>query len=83
MKKEKRLIDDEWWLKYNDYDVVYRPKLMTREQLYEGWIWTTRELYKFGPTLSRCFGGLGRRSLFGNILNWKVNRGLGKKPYTE
>lgn len=83
MKKEKRLIDDKWWLKYNDYDVVYRPKLMTREQLQEGWIWTTRELYKLGPTLSRCFGGLGRRSLFGNILNWKVNMGLRKKPYTE
>jgi len=81
MKEEKRLIDDKWWLKYDANDVVYKPKLMTREELCQGWIWTIRELYKLCPTLRRCIGGSGRRSLFGNILNWKVNMGFRMNAY--
>lgn len=83
MKNEKRLLDDIWWLKYSDNDVVFRPKLMTREELHQGWIWTMRELYKFSPILKRYIGGLGRRSLFSNILNWKVNMGLRTIAYAR
>lgn len=73
MKKEKRLLNNKWWLKYDAEEVVYNPKLMTREELYQGWISTLRELYKLCPTLKRWIGGLGRRSFSGNILNWKAN----------
>jgi radical SAM superfamily enzyme YgiQ (UPF0313 family) len=75
MKEEKRLIYDEWWLKYEGNDVVYRPKLMTREELHEGWLWTIKEFYKLRPILKRCIQGVSRRSFLGNILNWRVNMG--------
>jgi radical SAM superfamily enzyme YgiQ (UPF0313 family) len=81
MKREKRLMDDNWWLKYNDNDVVFRPKLLTREELYEGWVWTMRELYKLSPILQRYLVGVGRRSLFSNILNFKVNMSFRAKAY--
>lgn len=73
MKEEKRLINDKWWFKYEANDVVYRPKLMTREELYQGWIWTIKEFYKLRPMLKRWIDGVPRRSLFGNILIGKVN----------
>jgi radical SAM superfamily enzyme YgiQ (UPF0313 family) len=81
MKEEKRLIDGKWWLKYNANDVVYKPKLITREELSEGWVWTRKELYKLLPVLRRCIQGVGRRSLYGNILNWKVNMGYRRNVY--
>jgi radical SAM superfamily enzyme YgiQ (UPF0313 family) len=73
IKEENRLIEDKWWLKYNGHDVVYKPKLMTREELHQGWIWTLMESYKLRPTLKRCVGGMSRRSCCRSILNWKVN----------
>jgi len=78
MKEEKRLIDDKWWLKYNSYDVVYKPKLMTMEELREGWIWTINEFYKLCPMLKRCIRGVSKRSLFVSFLNWNLNMGYGK-----
>jgi radical SAM superfamily enzyme YgiQ (UPF0313 family) len=34
------------WSKYNDANVVFRPKQMTPERLYEGYLYLWRELYK-------------------------------------
>lgn len=78
MKEEKRLIENEWWLKYNANDVVYKPKLMSREELYHGRLWAIKEFYRLRPTLRRCMGSLSRRSLFGNFINWKANMGYRK-----
>jgi radical SAM superfamily enzyme YgiQ (UPF0313 family) len=82
LKEEKRLIDNEWWLKYDVSDVVFRPKLMSREELRQGWRWTAKEFYKLRPTLKRCIGGLGKRTLLGNFLNWKVNMGYRLGAYS-
>jgi hypothetical protein len=82
LKEEKRLIDNEWWLKYDVSDVVFWPKLMSREELRQGWIWTAKEFYKLRPTLKRCIEVLGKRSLLGNILNWKVNMGYRLAAYS-
>lgn len=82
LKEEKRLIDDNWWLKYDATDVVFLPKLMSREELRQGWIWTVKEFYKFRPLLKRCIEILGKRSLLGNILNWKVNMGYRLAAYS-
>ena len=78
LKEENRLIDDHWWLKFEAEDVVYKPKLMTREELYEGLIWITREFYKIVPMLKRYVEGIGRRSLFDNFIFWKANMGFRK-----
>jgi radical SAM superfamily enzyme YgiQ (UPF0313 family) len=75
LKEERRLIDDQWWLKYDATDVVYRPKLMSREELRQGWIRTVKEFYKFRPIFKRCMEILGKRTLLGNVINWKVNMG--------
>ncbi len=81
MKKEGRLIDDAWWLKFEANDVVFKPKLMTREELYQGWIWTIKELYKICPMLKRWGIGVTRRSLFGNSTILSVNLGFRKNAY--
>ena len=73
IKEENRLIEDKWWFKYNGHDVVYKPKLMTREELHQGWIWALKEFYKLRPTLKRCLGGVSRRSFWQSILNWNIN----------
>jgi radical SAM superfamily enzyme YgiQ (UPF0313 family) len=78
MKEENRLLENAWWLKYNANDVVYKPKLMSREELYHGRLWVIKEFYRLRPTLRRCVSGLARRSLFGNFINWKVNMGYRK-----
>ena len=81
LKKEGRLIDDRWWLKYKSEDVVYMPKQMTREDLYEGWISMMREYYTIPTIFKRCSTGINRRSLFANVLNYKVNMGYRRNAY--
>jgi len=81
LKKEKRLIDDRWWLKYDSEDVVFKPRLMTREELYEGRVWALKEFYKIRPIFSRLLQGIGRRSLFGHMINWKANMGYRMNAY--
>lgn len=82
LKEDKRLIDNKWWLKYDATDVVYWPKLMSREELREGWIRTIKEFYKFRPMLKRCIEIFGKRSLLGNILSWKINMGYRSAAYS-
>ena len=81
LKKEQRLIHDHWWLKYKSEDIVYIPKQMTREELYEGWISMMREYYTIPSTFRRCSTGIKRRSLFANALNYKVNMGYRRNAY--
>ncbi len=81
MKEQNRLIDDKWWLRSESDNVVYRPKLMTREELYQGWNWVAKEFYKLNPMLQRLINGVGRRSLFCNFLAWKVNMGYRQSVY--
>lgn len=83
LKAQKRLINDKWWLKYYADEVVYKPKLMTREELFQGRISTLREIYKIGPTLKRWIRSLSRPSLFGIIINWKGNMGYRMHAYAE
>ena len=83
LKAERRLINEKWWLKYQADEVVYSPKLMTREELYQGRLWTLREIYKIGPTLKRWIGSFSRRSLFGTVINWKGNMGYRMNAYAE
>jgi radical SAM superfamily enzyme YgiQ (UPF0313 family) len=83
MKAQRRLLQDKWWLKYYADEVVFRPKLMTREELYQGRISTLREIYKIGPTLKRWIRSLSRPSLFGMMINWKGNLGYRMHAYAD
>jgi radical SAM superfamily enzyme YgiQ (UPF0313 family) len=75
LKREGRLVDDRWWLRYNSNDVVYQPKLMSREQLHDGRIFALSQLYRLYPTARRCAEGWSRRSFFANLITWKANMG--------
>ncbi|NIM49165.1 MAG: radical SAM protein [Gemmatimonadales bacterium] len=83
LKQQGRLLDNKWWLTYDPSEVVYLPRLMTREQLRDGWRWTRREFYKLRPTLTRCIEGSGRRSVLGNVVTWKVNMAYRKAVMRE
>jgi radical SAM superfamily enzyme YgiQ (UPF0313 family) len=78
MKLQNRLIDNQWWLKYDASDVVFKPKRMTRAELYRGRVWVLKELHKLGPLLKRWLGGLGGRSLYGDYISLKANLGYRK-----
>lgn len=66
---EGRLLHRDW-SRYNHSEVVFRPKLMTAEQLYRGWLETRKEAYTWPSILSRVWKNPGRRftNLAYNIL---------------
>lgn len=61
LKQEDRILTYDW-SKYNMSNVLFRPKKMTPEQLYEGWLGAYRRFYGRLPILKRVFG-LGRRGI--------------------
>jgi radical SAM superfamily enzyme YgiQ (UPF0313 family) len=68
-EQEGRLLHKEW-SRYNHSEVVFRPKLMTPEQLYRGWVEARKEAYSLSSILSRVWKNPGRRftNLAYNIL---------------
>jgi radical SAM superfamily enzyme YgiQ (UPF0313 family) len=52
--QEKRLLHKDWH-RYNHSDVVFRPKLMSSERLYRGWLEMRREAYRWPSILGRVF----------------------------
>ncbi|MEJ2629089.1 MAG: DUF4070 domain-containing protein [bacterium] len=81
LKEENRLIDEKWWLSFEANEVVFKPKLMTRDKLYESWIWTIKEFYKLGPLLKRDLQGIGKLSFKSNAIVWALNKGFRKHAY--
>ena len=68
-EQEGRLLHKEWD-RYNHSEVVFRPKLMSPEQLYRGWLEARKEAYTWPAVLSRVWRNPGRRltNLAYNIL---------------
>lgn len=52
MEKEGRIVDFEL-SNYNTSHVVFQPKKMTPEELYEGYLWIYKEFYSFKNILRR------------------------------
>jgi len=50
--KQDRIIDLDL-AKYNTANVVFKPKNMSREQLYEGYLWMYKQVYSFKNILRR------------------------------
>jgi len=80
LKRENRLINTEWWLTGSGLgDVVYRPKMMSADELKEGSRWVRRNFYSTSSILRRFFGksrlSLNRLSLFDLLLYAKFNWG--------
>jgi radical SAM superfamily enzyme YgiQ (UPF0313 family) len=53
-EQEGRLLHKEW-KRYNHSEVVFRPKLMTPEKLYRGWLEARREAYTWSSILKRVW----------------------------
>jgi radical SAM superfamily enzyme YgiQ (UPF0313 family) len=51
-KNNDRIIDFNW-SNYNTANVVFKPKNMTREELYEGYLWIYKEFYSFKNIIKR------------------------------
>jgi radical SAM superfamily enzyme YgiQ (UPF0313 family) len=68
-EQEGRLLHRDW-NRYNHSEVVFRPKLMSPEQLYRGWVEARKEAYTWPSILSRVWKNPGRRftNLAYNIL---------------
>jgi radical SAM superfamily enzyme YgiQ (UPF0313 family) len=66
LDKAGRIITKDW-SRYSD-DIVFEPKLMSREALHRGHVWASREFFKL-PSIWRRIG-LTRRNL---ALLWGVN----------
>ncbi len=68
-EEEGRLLHREW-NRYNHAEVVYRPKLMSAQQLYRGWLEARREAFSWSSIFSRVAKNPGRRftNLIYNIL---------------
>jgi radical SAM superfamily enzyme YgiQ (UPF0313 family) len=62
--QEDRLLHKDW-KRYNHSEVVYRPKLMTPERLYQGWLEARQEAYSWSSIFSRIKAN--PRSLFTNL----------------
>jgi radical SAM superfamily enzyme YgiQ (UPF0313 family) len=59
-EQEGRLLHRDW-SRYNHAEVVFRPKLMSPEQLYLGWVEARKEAYTWPSILSRVWKNPGRR----------------------
>jgi radical SAM superfamily enzyme YgiQ (UPF0313 family) len=68
-EQEGRLLHRDW-SRYNHSEVVFRPKLMSPEQLYRGWLEARKEAYTWPSIISRVWKNPGRRftNLAYNIL---------------
>jgi len=76
-EKEGRLLHQDW-SRYNHSEVVYRPKLMTPEQLYRGWAQMRKDAYSWRAIFSRVARNPGRRltNLAYNLLRKGPNQRL-------
>lgn len=59
-EQEGRLLHKDW-SRYNHSEVVFRPKLMTPEQLYRGWVEARKEAYGMSSILTRVWNNPGHR----------------------
>jgi radical SAM superfamily enzyme YgiQ (UPF0313 family) len=57
--REGRMLHKEWQ-RYDHNQVVFRPRLMTPERLYQGWRAARREVYRWPSIVSRVMQGNGR-----------------------
>jgi len=65
MRRDGRVFDRDWG-HYDYFHVVYRPRLMTPEELYRGFLGFNRDFFSFGSALQRL--GHSRTQLLLTIL---------------
>lgn len=78
-------IDHSDWSRYHSYEVVFRPRHMTRDELLEGFWRAQRRFYSLGSIAQRLLLPPNRhtvQSLVPNLFfRWGVNRGIHPLTY--
>jgi len=75
LKSEGRLLHQDWE-RYNGYEVVYRPKILTPETLEEGFHWAYRQTYSYPSILRRVVWRPNVQSALGALWAYTVNWGF-------
>ena len=70
--EEGRLLHKDWQ-RYDHNQVVFRPRLMSPERLYRGWVEARREVYSWPSIFSRVASG--KSAYFTNIAYNVLRRG--------
>lgn len=79
-QQEGRMLHTDWQ-RYDHGQVVYRPRLMTPEQLYKGWVDARHEAYSWSAIASRVLQSPGKTiNLMYNILR---RGGIYGRDHTE
>jgi radical SAM superfamily enzyme YgiQ (UPF0313 family) len=83
-EQEGRLLHKDW-SRYNHEEVVFRPKLMSPEQLYQGWMQARKAAYTLPSIFSRVWKNPGRRftNLAYNLLRKGPNDQLKDADWQE
>ena len=83
-EQEGRLLHKDW-SRYNHEEVVFRPKLMSPEQLYLGWMQARKAAYTLPSIFSRVWKNPGRRftNLAYNLLRKGPNDQLKDADWQE
>jgi radical SAM superfamily enzyme YgiQ (UPF0313 family) len=81
LQKENRILTYDW-SKYNMSNVLFQPKQMTPDELYEGWVNAYRRFYGRLPILRRLFT-LGRRSFLAALPLLVLNGTYRKRVYAR
>jgi radical SAM superfamily enzyme YgiQ (UPF0313 family) len=63
MVRENRIIDHDW-NHYNTHNVVYQPRNMTPERLFDGYWWALKQSFSYGSILRRMWGNGTRYNFF-------------------
>lgn len=66
MKNEGRLISTDWTYYNGKTRVAFKPKNMTAEELYEGYMWFRREFYSISSILKRL--SISKTNLLHNFI---------------
>lgn len=89
LEKEGRLLHRDW-SRYDINNAVFQPKLMTPEQLVQGYAWFAREFQKYGSILQRSagLGGAIKRIAYNTALSkveplWRAIIKAGMMPFAK
>jgi radical SAM superfamily enzyme YgiQ (UPF0313 family) len=72
LEEQKRIIIKNWGY-YDFQHVVYKPKLMTEQELQQGLIWSWRETYKIKNTIKRV-SKINKFTMLGLLANFSFRK---------
>ena len=75
LKSEGRLLHQDWE-RYNGYEVVYKPKILSPEALKEGFHWAYRQTYSYPSILKRIVFRPNAQSALSALWAYTVNWGF-------